>query len=421
MVQEFKLNRLETTRLMGPMVDKHWKELRTAKERGEKVAWCSGVPFIFAYAMDMKCHFMAGYSAYCAGRKAGEHVLEIADSTGELPDTCSYHRMHMGMAEAVKRGIPVREDVVLPIPDLMIAGRVCPEMSHYAEALYRKFGIQVAGIELMTPYQESDYEFLEPYLERQFKEILIPTLEEICGKPFDYDHMREILRVLKKTATIRNDCLEYFKKVPSPWTLWDYGVSLAPVIYLMGKPETIPYYEKLRAELEERSKKNIPAILPEEKHRVFWDGWLPWGFLGHFSRKLTSYGANPISGRYPWEMFPRPDLIDPEGDPVHTFVKALYTGTMLGNNMAKPGLSLIDRIIPEYQIDGLIFFTAKSCRIWKSQLTILEKMERKYGIPGLCLEADMADPKMFSDAQIDTRLNAFFEVLEARKEKRRWV
>ena len=421
MAQEFTINRLETTRLIGPMVDKHWKELREAKQKGEKVAWCSGVPFIFAYAMDMKCHFMAGYSAYCAGRKAGERVLEIAENTGELPDTCSYHRLHMGMAEAVKNGIPVREDVILPIPDLMIAGRVCPEMSHYAEALYRKFGIDVVGIDLITPYQESDYPFLEKYLEQQFKEILIPKMEEVCGRPFNYERMSQILTVLKKTATLRNECLEYFKRVPSPWTLWDYGVSLAPVIYLMGKPETVPYYEKLKAELEERTKNNESAILPEEKHRVFWDGWLPWGFLGHFARKITSYGANPISGRYPWEMFPRPDLIEPEPDPVHTYVKALYTGGMLGNNMAKPGLSLVSEIVPEYHIDGIIFFTAKSCRIWKSQLTVLEKMERKYGIPGVTLEADMADQKMFSEAQIDTRLNAFFEVLEARKEKRRWV
>ena len=120
-------------------------------------------------------------------------------------------------------------------------------------------------------------------------------------------------------------------------------------------------------------------------------------------------------------MFPRPDLIDPEGDPVRTFVKALYTGTMLGNNMAKPGLSLMDKIVPEYNIDGIIFFTAKSCRIWKGQMTMLNQMERRYGIPGITLEADMADGKMFSEAQIDTRLNAFFEVLEARKEKRRWI
>ena len=201
------------------------------------------------------------------------------------------------------------------------------------------------GVDLITPYQESDYPFLENYLEQQFKEILIPKMEKVCGKPFNYDRMSEILTVLKKTATIRNECLEYFKKVPSPWTLWDYGVSLAPVIYLMGNPKSIPYYEKLKAELEERSKNNISAIVPEEKHRVFWDGWLPWGFLGHFSRKITSYGANPISGRYPWEMFPRPDLIEPEPDPVKTYVKALYSGGMLGNNMAKPGLSLVSEIL----------------------------------------------------------------------------
>ncbi|MDY6856267.1 MAG: 2-hydroxyacyl-CoA dehydratase family protein [Thermodesulfobacteriota bacterium] len=221
--------------------------------------------------------------------------------------------------------------MILPIPDLMIAGRVCPEMSHYAEALYRKFVIDVVGVDLITSYQESDYPFLERYLEQQFKEILIPKMEKVYGKPFNYDRMSEILTLLKKTATIRNECLE---KVPSPWTLLDYGVSLAPVT---------------------------------------------------------------------------------------TYVKAIYSGGMLGNNMAKPGLSLVSEIVPEYHIDGLIFFTAKNCRIWKRQLTIMEKMERKYGIPGVTLEADMADAKMFSEAQIDTRLEAFFEVLAARKEKRRWV
>ena len=421
MEQEYKINRLETTSLIGPMVDKHWEELRTAKEKGENVAWCSGVPFIFAYAMDMKCHFMEGYAAYCAGRNAADRLLEIAEGSGELPDTCSYHRIQLGMVEAVKKGLPVREDVVIPVPDLMISGRVCVEMSHYAECLYQRYNIPAVGVEMPTPYQMSDVPFLEAYVERQFREVLIPRMEEVCGKPFNYDRMSEILSVLKKAATIRNECWEYFKKIPSPWTLWDYGVSLAPLIYLMGKPETVPYYEKLKAELEDRVKNNISAMFPKENYRVFWDGWLPWGFMGYFIRKLAKYGANPVSGRYPWEMFPRPDLIEPEPDPVHTFVKALYTGGMLSNNMGKPGIALIDDLVQEYQVDGIISFTAKSCRIWKGQMTMMSKMERKYGLPGITIEADMADAKMFSDAQIDTRLNAFFEVLEARKEKRRWV
>ena len=42
-MEEYKLNRLETTKLMGPIVDKHWEELRTAKDRGQMVGWSSVV------------------------------------------------------------------------------------------------------------------------------------------------------------------------------------------------------------------------------------------------------------------------------------------------------------------------------------------------------------------------------------------
>ena len=80
MEQEFKRNPLETTKLIGPLVDKHWAELRTAKERGELVGWSSGPTFIFPYAMGMKFHSMPGYSAYCAGRQAGDQVLEAAEA-----------------------------------------------------------------------------------------------------------------------------------------------------------------------------------------------------------------------------------------------------------------------------------------------------------------------------------------------------
>ena len=297
---DYKLNRLETTKLIGPIVDKHWAGLRKAKERGEKVALCSGPMFAFPYAMGMKCHFMAGYAAYAGGRKAADRLLEIAEQEGDLLDTCSYHKLHMGMAAAVKKGLSVREDVILPMPDLMITGRLCPEMSHYAEGLYRRMKIRVIGIDSPPPMRESDVLALEEFCERQIRETLIPTLEEICGKPFDYDKLSEILNVLKETAMLRNECWEYFKQIPSPWTLWDYGVSIAPVFYLMGSPDAVPYYQKLKAELADRAQKKIGAIQPKEEFRVYWDGWLPWAFLGKFSRKMTSLGIVPIMGRYPW-------------------------------------------------------------------------------------------------------------------------
>jgi len=414
---KYKVNRLETTNEIRPLVDKHWEELRTAKERGEKVAWASGPTFIFAYAMGMKCHFMAGYSAYCGGIGAGEEVLKVAEMTGDLPETCSYHRLHMGMAEAVKRDIPINPQAILPMPDLMVAGRLCPEMSHYAEGLSRRFGIRVLPVDLPSVYNIEDAPRIRDFVYRQFKEVVIPTVEDVCGKPFDYDRMSEILSVLKKVATLRNQCWEYFKEKPSRWTLWDYGVSIAPVFYMMGNPAGITYYEKLLKELQERKKNNIPAIAPEgEKYRLYWDGWLPWAFLGKFMRKFTPHGAVCICGRYPWEFFPNPELIDPE-NPVESWADLYYGPGQLIHHFSPRGtVDLIGGLIEDYSIDGLLMFSSKTCRIMNlSQPDIIDTLDKKYGVPGVIVEGDMIDPAMISDSQIETRLEALYEMIDSRR------
>ncbi|MHC1581451.1 MAG: 2-hydroxyacyl-CoA dehydratase subunit D [Candidatus Syntropharchaeia archaeon] len=414
---KYEINRLKTTKEIRPLVDRHWSELRTAKERGEIVGWASGPTFIFPYAMEMKCHFMAGYAAYCGGIGAADDVLRAAELAGELPDTCSYHRLHMGMAEAVRKELPIKKEAILPIPDVMIAGRYCTEMSHYAESLYRRLGVRVLPIELPIPFEKEDIERLGEYVIDQTMETVIPTLEEICGKPFDYERMGEILEVLKKTALLRNECWEFFKKKPSPWSLWDYGVSIAPVFYMMGKPESITYYKHLRDELRERTEKGIPAILPDgEKYRIYWDGWLPWAFLGRFIRKFIQYGALPICGRYPWEFFPHPEKIDPK-DPIRTWWEQYYSPHGTAYHLSPKGaFEFIGEVIEEYSIDGMVMFSSKTCRIWNlAQLEIVNAIEKEYGIPGVVVEADMIDPAMVSDAQVETRLQALFEMIEARK------
>jgi benzoyl-CoA reductase/2-hydroxyglutaryl-CoA dehydratase subunit BcrC/BadD/HgdB len=306
------------------------------------------------------------------------------------------------------------------MPDLLITGRLCPEMSHYAEGLYRRMNINVVGIDTPPPANESNVLMLEKFCEAQVREVLIPTVEKICGKPFDYDRLREILVILKETCLLRNECWEYFKKIPSPWTLWDYGVSIAPVFYMMGSPDAVPYYTKLRDELAERAEKNIGAIEPED-FRVYWDGWLPWGFLGQFSRKMTSLGIVPLVGRYPWEFFPHPETIDLNEDPVVTFAKQVYSyGGLAKQNLPNMSLPTLHKWIDEYRLDGVIMFSSKSCRMWNlGHPDFIKAIERKNGIPGVIIEGDMVDSRMNSFAQIDTRLEAFAEMMAARKKSRK--
>jgi len=414
---KYKINRLEATNSIRPLVDKHWEGLRTAKERGELVGWASGPSFIFPYAMGMKCHFMAGYASYCGGIGAANELLKAAESIGELSDTCSYHRLHTGMVEAILKNIPINEQAKLPMPDLMVCGRYCTEQAHYSEAFYRKLGIRILPLELPFIFREEDRPRIRKFVLRQVKEIVIPTLEDVCGKPFDYDRLSEILSVLKQTAIIRNKCWEFLATRPATWTLWDYAVSMAPVIYMMGDPKGIPYYENLLKELQERHKNGIFAMAPAgEKYRIYWDGWIPWAFLGKFMRKFTPSGAVCLCGRYPWEMFADPESIDPE-NPIESAVDWLYGNHGIATHLAPKGaIGKIGELIEEYSIDGMVMFSSKSCRMWNlSNLDVIDALEKKYGIPGVVIEADMIDPEMVSDSQINTRLDALFENIDGRR------
>ena len=61
-------------------------------------------------------------------------------------------------------------------------------------------------------------------------------------------------------------------------------------------------------------------------------------------------------------------------------------------------------------------FSSKSCRMWNlSGSDVIDTLDKKYGVPGVIIEADMIDPEMFSESQIDTRLEALFETIDGRR------
>jgi benzoyl-CoA reductase/2-hydroxyglutaryl-CoA dehydratase subunit BcrC/BadD/HgdB len=58
----------------------------------------------------------------------------------------------------------------------------------------------------------------------------------------------------------------------------------------------------------------------------------------------------------------------------------------------------------------------RSCRAVSFGEVHTKNRLAKIGVPSLIFESDMADPRLWSDAQIKTRLHAFLETMdEARK------
>jgi benzoyl-CoA reductase/2-hydroxyglutaryl-CoA dehydratase subunit BcrC/BadD/HgdB len=74
------------------------------------------------------------------------------------------------------------------------------------------------------------------------------------------------------------------------------------------------------------------------------------------------------------------------------------------------------RMIDRYDVDGLVMHSNRSCKPYSlGQYDIQKIVQAERGIPSLIIEADMTDARNFSESQVDTRIDAFMEVLKARQ------
>ena len=70
----------------------------------------------------------------------------------------------------------------------------------------------------------------------------------------------------------------------------------------------------------------------------------------------------------------------------------------------------------DFSIDGLLLFRSPSCRAYNmTELQVADSILEELGIPSVILDIDLADDRKYSDAQATARLEAFKEILEARK------
>jgi benzoyl-CoA reductase/2-hydroxyglutaryl-CoA dehydratase subunit BcrC/BadD/HgdB len=80
--------------------------------------------------------------------------------------------------------------------------------------------------------------------------------------------------------------------------------------------------------------------------------------------------------------------------------------------MARKVIEMVDK----YQADGIVMHSNRSCKPYSfGQYEIARIVERERGIPSLIIEADMVDERMFSESQVENRIDAFMEIVKARK------
>ncbi|MDD5712825.1 MAG: 2-hydroxyacyl-CoA dehydratase family protein, partial [Smithellaceae bacterium] len=79
-------------------------------------------------------------------------------------------------------------------------------------------------------------------------------------------------------------------------------------------------------------------------------------------------------------------------------------------------IELIKKAVRDYKIDGAILHSNRSCKpISMGQMDIQRVLAEALSVPAVMFDGDHMDPERFSMAQFQARIDAFMEMLTAKK------
>ncbi len=369
------------------------------------VAWVtSGAPVELLRSFGFYTVYPENHGALCGAKGMGARLCSVAEQNGYSQDICSYARIDLGAALSGKT--PVGK---LPRPDLLFAcNNICQTVAYWYNILALKWDIPLLILD--TPYNhtgepsEADMEYMTLQLED-----MIPTLEQVSRRRFNIKKLQNVLSISKETADTWGSVLSTMKAVPSPMTIFDAFVHLAPVVSLRGLPVALEYYGILLKELEERVQRGQGALCAERK-RLMWDNIAVWYKVRDFSEFFAERGMSFVTATYTnaWaETASDMDISRPLESMARTYSRVIL------NNRLEHRLNLMERLMRDYRVDGLVIHSARSCKPYSvGQYDQKRILLERLSIPSVVIEADIADERAYSEQQTRTRLEAFFEALE---------
>lgn len=396
--------RIQSTDRMVQLITNYYIDAKTTRlpEGSHKpICWItSGGPVEFLIAMDVIPIYPENHGAMCGASHIGPELAEVAEGMGFSRDLCSYARADIGGAVSGKGAIPGG----LPRPDfLLCCNNICGTVVKWYEELSRYFGVPMFLLD--TPFMHNEKpEHATEYVRRQCLE-LVEFLELQTGKKFSLDRFTEVAMLSLQAVDLWKEVLKTAENRPSPLTCFDAFVHMAPIVTLRGTRQVVDYYEVLKKEMEERIEQGTGAV-PEEKHRLVWDNIPIWHAMRGLGNLFADNRTCLVADTYTtaWAVDIRID------DPLTSMADA-YTKIYLNiaiDMMLEQVLGLMER----FDADGLVMHSNRSCKPYSlGQYDLSRAVTERTGKPALIIEADMTDSRVYSEAQVRERVEAFIESL----------
>ena len=404
------------------MLAEHFGRLARAEETGEKSAYT----FVPGNLTELIRSFdllpvLPEINALQSGmRGKSREYIAVAERLGHSEDVCTYVKSDIGMMKSGNIG-PTGER--LPAPSVLLLSYTgCFTFLKWFELLKEEYHCPI--VMLHVPYQGDGKitDSMRTYVVEQLRRKVIPLLEEVSGRAYDEDRLKEALSLSAKAEDDLVWVLESAKNRPSPIDAYFGGVYYIGPIFsaFRGTEAAVEYYRSLRSEVAQRIAEGRGPLTPDgelenERYRVVVEGPPNWTSFREFWKMFADEGAVVVASTYTkvGGVYDTGFRHDPEHplESLADYCMGCYTNLSLPQRV-----SMLARYVTDYRADGFLINSIKSCNSFSAgQLHILREVENRVGRPGGFIESDLVDPRYFSASNIKNRLESYFQMIEQKR------
>ena len=343
---------------------------------------------------------------------------------------CTYFPQEIAMAMgAVTVGLCSTSDETIPVAEKDLPKNLCPMVkASYGFAVTDKcpffyFSDVVVG-ETTCDGKKKMYELMKEFknvyimelpntqneaaLELWKKEII--RFKEYLEKTFETtiteEQIRHAVHVSNQGRLALRGLYETMKNDPAPMD----GSQLFNVLYgsqFKFDKEKMPaeidaLREKIMKEYEEGEK-------PARKKRILLTGCPSAGAPMKVVKAIENNGGNVVVYENCGGAKSVDRLIDEDTDDIYQAIAERYLA--IGCSVMTPDTNryeLLDRLIDEYQVEGVVEMTLQACHTYNIEAKSIEKRVKAKGLPYIHVETDYSQADV---GQLDTRIAAFLEMI----------
>ena len=399
-------SKITSKQRLAELLDEHYRKALEAKVEGKIVAWATSIcPQELLETMDIDVVYPENHAAAIGARKCAPEFIEQSEGKGYSSDICSYARVNMGYVD-----IQHSEAGDIPMPDLIFCcSNICNTVIKWYENLAKTLKVPLIMFDMPFNHTYDVPDHSVAYMRGQIN-YAIKRLEEITKRKFDYGKLGEIMEISNQTCEWWKKATDLARAKPSPLNGFDMFNYMAMIVCMRGKKEGREIFRLWYEELKEKAENGIgPWKDQEEKYRIIWDGIACWPHLSVTYKLLKKYGVNMVTSTYPESWNVRYEKNDING------MARAYSSNYANRNLDYDTQN-VSKLIDEFSIDGIVYHNNRSCKLMDFRtFEVQRRVMRNTGVPSVIFDGDQTDPRIFSEAQYETRIQALIEMMEQNK------